>query len=311
MTEKQDPGEYASRLHEAFDHAWTTESDKIISVLAGMDPSTMEKVKNSFAEKAGYTLEHVVRHKLRGDFQACVLAIIQEPDEYDADLLYDAMEGVGTKDHILIEILVTRSSEHLKKVSDIFIHKRGKSLEKWVASETSGDYKKYMMRLVQGSRVSSAEKVNQEKVKEDVKALYSAGEGRLGTNESVFIEIFAERSWKHMRLVSEGYANEFRHSLETAVKKEFSGDIEKALIWSLEFFMDRHAFFARRIHESIEGVGTKDKDLIRLMASRRTVDLYEIAEEYEKIYRKSLKEDVADDTSGNYRELLVQMIKSS
>jgi len=32
---------------------------------------------------------------------------------------------------------------------------------------------------------------------------------------------------------------------------------------------------------------------------------------YEKIYQKSLKEDIADDTSGSYRELLEQMIKAA
>jgi len=310
MGEIGDPGEYASRLHEAFGH-WSADSNKIISVLAGLDPTTLEKVKKAFGEKAGYTLEYEIKHKLSGNFGLAALAVVQDPDEYDADLLYDAMEGIGTKDHVLIEVLVTRTPEHIKKIKEIFLHKHGKSLEKWVSSETSGDYKKYLLDLVKAERTSSAEKVNHEKVKEDVKALYRAGEGRLGTNENVFIEIFAQRSWKHLRQVNEGYNEEFRHSLETAIKKEFSGDMEKALVWSLESFNDRHAFFARRIHEAIQGLGTKDKDLIRIMASRRHVDLWEIGEEYEKIYQKSLKEDIADDTSGSYRELLVQMIKSA
>jgi len=310
MSEVGDPGEYASRLHEAFSHN-SADSHKLISVLAGLDPTTLEKVKKAYGEKAGYTLEYEVKHKLSGNFGLATLAAIQDPDEYDADLLWDAMEGVGTKDHVLIEILVTRTPDHLKKIKTVFLNKHGKSLDKWVASETSGDYKKYLLALVNGERASSADKVNHEKVQEDVKALYRAGEGRLGTNESVFIEIFAERSWKHLRQVNEAYNSDFKHSLETAIKKEFSGDMEKALIWSLESFNDRHAFFARRIHEAIEGLGTKDKDLIRIMASRRHVDLYEIADSYEKIYQKSLKEDISGDTSGNYGELLEQMIKAA
>jgi len=276
-----------------------------------LEPHTLEKVKKAYGEKAGHTLDYDIKHKLSGDFGEAALASVKEPDEYDADLLYDAMEGLGTRDHVLIEILVTRTPEHIKKVKEVFLAKHGKSLDKWITSETSGDYRKYLLALVHADRPSSADKVSHEKVQEDVKALYRAGEGRLGTNENVFIEIFSERSWKHLRLVNEGYNSDYKHSLETAVKKEFSGDIEKALLWSLESFNDRHAFFARRIHESIEGLGTKDKDLIRVMASRRHVDLFEIGEAYEKIYQKSLKEDIADDTSGSYRELLEQMIKAA
>ena len=38
-------------------------------------------------------------------------------------------------------------------------------------------------------------------VESDVKELYKAGEGKLGTNERVFIEIFSGRSFSHLKEV--------------------------------------------------------------------------------------------------------------
>ncbi len=72
--------------------------------------------------------------------------------------------------------------------------------------------------------------VDVELVKKDAKALYSAGEGRLGTNEAVFIDIFGKRSHDHLKLVALGYADHAGHSLQKAVEKETSGDFRKALL---------------------------------------------------------------------------------
>jgi len=182
-------------------------------------------------------------------------------------------------------------------------------LDEWIAGDTSGNYKEYLLRLATAERQLSSVPVDHDKVASDVKALYRAGEGKIGTNDEVFIDIFATRSPKHIRALAEGYAKEYQHSLETAIKKEFGGDLEKALVWSLEFMEDHYIFFAKRIHNSVKGVGTKNKDLVRIIASRREVDLFEISEAYMKLFGKSLKEALADDTSGDFKLLLLEIIK--
>lgn len=48
----------------------------------------------------------------------------------------------------------------------------------------------------------------------DAKALYKAGERRLGTDEKTFIRMFSERSWAHLAFVSAAYHNMYGNSLE-------------------------------------------------------------------------------------------------
>ena len=50
-------------------------------------------------------------------------------------------------------------------------------------------------------------------VAEDAKALFKAGEKKLGTNEKVFVRIFSERSPAHLIAVSSAYHDMYGNSL--------------------------------------------------------------------------------------------------
>ena len=51
-------------------------------------------------------------------------------------------------------------------------------------------------------------------VEHDAKALYEAGENKLGTDEKTFIRIFSERSRAHLAAVSATYHNIYDRKLE-------------------------------------------------------------------------------------------------
>jgi len=305
-----DAKEVAEKIHETL-RGGKINNYEAIHVLAGLDPHTLDNVKNEYGEKYGNSLVLDISKHVTGHFGDGLVALLKDPDELDAEYLYKAMKGVGTRDHILIEILATRTPDRIKKVRDAFVKKYNDSLDKWLTDETSGSYRKYLLALARGDRIPASTPVDKEAVVEDVNRLYKAGEGRIGTNEEVFVEIFATRSWKHLRQVIEQYGKTHENSLATAIKKEFSGDLERALLWTLESVENRHGFFAKRLHDSMAGLGTKDDDLVRIMVTRRSNDLWEISEEYNKIFNKTLKEDIAGDTSGDYKQLLTQMLKEA
>lgn len=52
---------------------------------------------------------------------------------------------------------------------------------------------------------------------------------------------------------------------------------------------DKAAFFAERLHESMAGMGTKDRALIRIMVTRCEVDMVDIKNAFQRKYGKTLE----------------------
>ncbi len=67
-----------------------------------------------------------------------------------------------------------------------------RSLEKDISGDTSGLLKKILLALLQGERPETNE-VNKDEAENDAKALYAAGEKKLGTDEAKFVEILLNR----------------------------------------------------------------------------------------------------------------------
>ena len=142
----------------------------------------------------------------------------------------------------------------------------------------------------------------------DAAALYQAGEGRWGTDESTFIRIFSQRSPAEMITIANCYQQSRGKSLLEAIEKEFSRDMKSLLMTVVEGLMDLPAYFAKRLRESVQGIGTNDSRLIRVVVSRCEVDMPAIKMAYQRLYQRDLLQDVRSDTSGNYRKILSYLI---
>ena len=66
------------------------------------------------------------------------------------------------------------------------------SLEKDISGDTSGNLKKILLGLLQGSRPDTNE-VNEDEAENDARVLYEAGEKKWGTDEAKFVDIIATR----------------------------------------------------------------------------------------------------------------------
>ncbi|CAG7830130.1 unnamed protein product [Allacma fusca] len=123
-------------------------------------PAHMREVFDMYEEVAeGKTIEETIDSEFDGSVQAAYTAMIKSFRNmvaYNAERLHDATSGVGTDDDTLIEILVTRSEIDLRDILEFYEGKYGKPLVDVVASETSGDYRKTLTRIL-GEEVSDNE----------------------------------------------------------------------------------------------------------------------------------------------------------
>ncbi|KAJ8876181.1 hypothetical protein PR048_024090 [Dryococelus australis] len=58
--------------------------------------------------------------ELSGKFQDLILALMLPPGDYLAKELNRAMEGMGTDEHTLVEILCTKNNREIKDIVDAY-----------------------------------------------------------------------------------------------------------------------------------------------------------------------------------------------
>ena len=130
--------------------------------------------------------------------------LYHSPAEYDADLLYMAMKGIGYDKEVITEVLCFRTPERIQEIKTKFREKYGKDLVAEIKDETSGDYEKKAVALLDGNRGenSSPDLENCSKI---AKEIYEDGEGKIGTNGDFFIKYFTILSPEELLLVCKEY----------------------------------------------------------------------------------------------------------
>ena len=284
-----------------------TDERTIINIICSRDATQRAAIRRRYIALYGKDLIKKLKSELSGNFEDTCVGLFMTPPEYDAYCLYKAMKGLGTSEGVLIEILGTRNNQEIQMIKAEFLKNYGKPLEKWISSETSGHFRKLLISIIQANR-SMNPIPDPVMCQNDARALYIAGEGRWGTDESTFIRIFTQRSGPELDLISRQYQQLRGNTLHHAIDKEFSSDTKELLHTILVGIQNPSAYFARRIRESVEGIGTNDSRLIRVIVSRCEIDMPLIKQEYRRLYGRDLLHDVREDTSGNYKKILTHLI---
>ncbi|PAV88862.1 hypothetical protein WR25_01730 [Diploscapter pachys] len=298
--------------------AWAEKIDRLLRdgkkedvayMLASISNKQRQMLREPYNTKYGKDIVAALDKKFSGDMEKLVFALMDTPLEYDVKQLRGAMKGLGTDEHTLIEIICSRTPDQLRAIRAAYEREYNKQLDKEVASETSGEFKELLVNLVDGSRDASQD-TNDAAAHDDAVRLYADGKGKLSAKEehSNFLKILATRNQKQLRKIFAEYERLSGGPIEKAINKEFKGDLAASYLAIVRASSDKQAFFAAQMYAAMKGLGTKDNDLIRAIVTRSEVDLTLIQEEYLKLYNKSLAEAVKSETSGTYRDTLLQIL---
>ncbi|KAJ3037379.1 hypothetical protein HDV00_001745 [Rhizophlyctis rosea] len=284
-----------------------TDEDAIIHVLCNRTAEQCEQLVTAYKAHLGRDLEKDLEKECSGKFKHVMTLLLYAQPKLDAVFLEKAMKGLGTDEDALIEILTGRTNTEINDIKAAYQFLYNKDLEKEVKSETSGHFAKLLTATLQGARDNQQANWN---VQDDVDALYKAGIGKVGTDESVFISILVTRPVPHLRQVFEAYYDKHNEEIEESIKKEFSGDVEKALLSLVASIRSRSWWIASLFEKSMAGLGTRDHQLIRLTVRHRDADVMkEIKQAYQQQFGKDLYHRVQGETSGDYRKALQAIIK--
>jgi len=141
------------------------------------------------------------------------------------------------------------------------------------------------------------------------KLLWKAIDG-LGTDENSIIKIVSSCNNYQRQLIKLSFFNLFHKEL----LKELNSEIRIRL--SLDFrqllralFMSPLDFDTHCLKMCVKGLGTNEKGLVEILLTKTSNQLEKIRVEYNKKFGVSLEEDVAQDTSGDFRKIVVPLCR--
>uniref|UniRef100_A0A2K6VL98 Annexin n=4 Tax=Onchocerca TaxID=6281 RepID=A0A2K6VL98_ONCVO len=286
------------------------DKNKVIIVLCGRVNFQRQQIAAAYKTMYGKDLINDLKSELSGDFEDLILALMELPAQYDAQQLHKAMQGLGTTESVLIEIMCSRTNAQIAELRNVYQQMYKSSLEKDLIGETSGHFKRLLVSLCNGGRDESMQ-TDTLRANQDAKRLYKAGEQRLGTDESCFNAILASQNYAQLRLVFQEYQKITNHTIEKAIEAEFSGDVKDGLLAIVACAQNKPAYFATLLYNSMVGFGTRDNDLIRLIVTRSEIDLADVRQEFERKYKKSLESFIKGDCSGAYKDGLIALVRGN
>lgn len=299
------PEDGAAKLRKAMKGLGTDE-DGIIDVLSSHDNCQRREIAKRFQTMYGKDLADNIKSEVSGNFKDLCCAMLKEPLMYEVELVHDAISGLGTDERDLIDIICTKNNQEIKCLKDKYKEKYRKSLDDDISGDTSGYFRRILISQLGAARDESSS-VNKAQVKCDAEEFHKAGKG-LGTDEAKYNQILCSRSFNHLREMFDEFRRSTGKDIEQAISSETSGDYEDALLAVVKCIKNKPRYFADRLVKSMEGMGTKDNDLIRVMVCRSEIDLADIRAEFYQLKKKNLEDWIKGDCSGDYKKLLLRIL---
>ncbi|XP_038848435.1 annexin A5-like [Salvelinus namaycush] len=293
----------AELLHKAMKGIGTYE-DTILMLLASRSNNQRQEIKVEYKKAHGKDLVSDLKSELGGLFETLVVALMTPPISYDASQLHKALKGVGTDDDVLIEILASRTCAQIKDIVKVYKKECGGKLEKDITGDTSGNFQKLLIMLLQRS---NDEGVDDNRIEKDAKELIAAGKGKVGTDEDKFINILGNRSHEHLRLVFDAYKKVSGNDIEDSIEGATNGNLENLMLAVVKCAKSVPAYFAESLYRSMRRAGTDDQTLMRIMVSRGETDMLDIRACFKKMYGASLYTTIQEDTTGDYGKALLYL----
>uniref|UniRef100_A0A4W4GAN9 Annexin n=1 Tax=Electrophorus electricus TaxID=8005 RepID=A0A4W4GAN9_ELEEL len=144
----------AQKLYAAGEHKLGTDESQFNAILCSRSKPHLRQVFLEYQQMCGKDIEKSICKEMSGDLESGMLAVvkcIKNTPAFFAERLNKAMKGMGTKDCTLIRIMVTRSEVDMLDIRQEYQRTYGKSLYTDISGDTSGHYKKLLLKLCGGS----------------------------------------------------------------------------------------------------------------------------------------------------------------
>ena len=144
----------AKELYEAGEKKWGTDDSVFNRIFSLRSPMEIACISRAYHKLTGHTILQAINNEFSGDIKKLLTAVVYaviSPSEFFATKVNKAVKGLGTNDKLLIRIMVTRNEIDMPFIRQYYKQLFKKDMIEDIKSDTSGDYRKLLIRLAAGS----------------------------------------------------------------------------------------------------------------------------------------------------------------
>ena len=140
----------AQEIYKAGEAKLGTDESTFNKYFCTLSPMELAVMAQQYHKITGHTILQAIDKEFHGDSKKALRTIIYatlSPSEYFATRVNDAIKGWGTKDHLLIRILITRDEIDMPQIKQYYKQLYGKDMIEDIKKDISGDYRNLMIEL--------------------------------------------------------------------------------------------------------------------------------------------------------------------
>jgi annexin A7/11 len=143
--------EIAQEIYKAGEKKLGTDESVFNKYFCTLSPHELAAVSREYHKLTGHTILQAIDKEFSGDSKKTLKTIVYatlSPSEYFATRVNYAVKGLGTKDHLLIRVLVSRSETDMPQIKQYYRQLYGKDMVADVKADVSGDYQNLLVSLI-------------------------------------------------------------------------------------------------------------------------------------------------------------------
>ena len=140
----------AKEIFDAGEAKLGTDESVFNKYFGTLSPHELACVAQHYHKLSGHTILDAIDKEMHGDSKKAYRTIVYatlSPSEYFATRVHEAIKGIGTKDRLLMRVLITRDEIDMPTIKQYYKQLYGKDMVTAVKNDISGDYQKLMVEL--------------------------------------------------------------------------------------------------------------------------------------------------------------------
>lgn len=150
--DKPNPGEAekdAEILYKNGEARLGTDDTTFVNLISSRSRQHMLLVDKAYQNKYGKTLEEMIRSETSGFYMKTLIALCTPNDVYWAKRAHEAMDRLGTSDSTLMRLFLFNTISQVNAIKKAYETLYSKTLAEDITAETSGNFRKLLLALLQ------------------------------------------------------------------------------------------------------------------------------------------------------------------